>query len=183
MPKKIKKESNMKKNNNEKFLNADNIHYIFIFIAILAVCICAIVGVYIYKEDKYHVHKDNALVQFVYTENTGDGFNVFSVTRANSNEIFLEYNTTEVQEVTEISEGKYLDLNEEVYNSGLIEQMNDEEIIGNDMKWNLYIEFADGTTKFLYSSNPDNPSEERNIDKSILSEIIKKYFGQEILYK
>ena len=182
MPKKIKKENNLKKDK-ERFLNPDNIHYIFIVVAILVICVCVGAGIYVYKEDKYHSHKDNALVQFIYTEDTGEGYDVYSITETDTKQIFLEYNTIEVQDIKEISRGKYLDFNEEVYNSGIIDQMNDTESIVTDMKWNLYIKFADGTEKYLYSSPLGKPEEEISIDKTALAEIINKYFGQEIIYK
>lgn len=91
MPKKIKKDQEIKKNR-EKFINVDNVNYIFILVAVIVLCICIGVGVYVYKEDKYHAHKDNAIVQFTYTENLDEGYNVFSVTETSTKQIFTEYN-------------------------------------------------------------------------------------------
>ena len=183
MPKKIKKEKETTfSSNKEKIINVDNIHYIFIALGILILCICIGVGIYVYREDKYHSHKDNAIVSFTYTETLDEGFNVFSLTETNTKQIFTEYNSLEVQDVREVSRGKYLDFNEEIYNSGIIEYMSDEESIVTDENWSLYIKFADGTKKYLYSSAIGKDNSEK-IDKSSLASIISKYFGQEILYK
>lgn len=182
MPKKIKKEKKTTlKSNKESLINTNNIYYIFIAITILVVCICIGVGVYVYKEDKYHVHKDNAIVLFEYTEALDEGYNVFSVTETSGKRIFTEYNTLDVQDVKEISRGKYLDFNEEIYGSGILEYMSDEPSIVTDTNWSLYVKFADGTKKYLYSAAIDK--ENKDIDKTVLSDIIKKYFNQEILYK
>jgi len=182
MPKKIKKEKKTTfKSNKENIINTNNIYYIFVAVAILVICICTFVGVYVYKEDKYHVHKDNAIVLFEYTEALDEGYNVFSVTQTEGKRIFTEYNTLDVQNVKEISRGKYLDFNEEIYNSGILEYMSDESSIVTDTNWSLYIKFADGTKKYLYSAAINQ--ENKEVDKSLLADIIKKYFNQEILYK
>lgn len=183
MPKKIKKEKETKlKNNNEKLINPDNVHIIFIILGILVLCICVGVGIYVYREDKYHSHKDNAIVLFEYTETLDEGYNVFSLKETDTKQIFTEYNSLEVQDVNEISRGKYLDFNEEIYNCGIIDYMYDEESIVTDENWSLYIKFADGTKKYLYSSVLGK-EENQEIDKSALAQIIEEYFGQEILYK
>lgn len=182
MPKKIKKEKKTILNSNkDSIINTNNIYYIFIAVAVLVVCICIGVGVYVYKEDKYHVHKDNAIVLFEYTEALDEGYSVFSVTETDKKRIFTEYNSLDIQKVKEISRGKYLDFNEEMYNSGMLEYMSDEPSIVTDTNWNLYIKFADGTRKYLYSSAIDKAGQK--VDKTALAEIINKYFKKEILYK
>ncbi len=182
MPKKIRKEKETTlKSNKKNIINTNNIYGIIIAIAVLVVCVCIGVGIYVYKEDKYHVHKSNAVVLFEYTEALDEGYNVFSVTETSGKRVFTEYNTLDVQDVNEMSRGKYLDFNEEIYNSGILEYMSDEPSIVTDTKWSLYIKFADGTKKYLYSAAIDKVDNE--VDKTTLAEIINKYFKQEILYK
>lgn len=182
MPKKIKKEKEtVLKPNKESLINVDNINYFFIALGIIIICICAGVGVYVYKEDKYHSHKDNAVVEFVYTEGLDEGYDVFSITETDAKRIFTERNNLDVQDIKEISRGKYLDFNEEVYSSGILEYMSDEQSIVTDENWSLYIKFADGTEKYLYSSALGQ--ENVQVDKTGLAQIIQKYFNAEILYK
>lgn len=183
MPKKIKKDDTKIKSKSEKLITPNNIHYFFIVITILVIGICVGVGIYVHKQDKYHVHKDNAIVLFEYTEKLDEGYNVFSLTQTNTKQIFTEYNSLQVQDVNELSRKKYLDFNEEVYNSGLLEFMSDKESILTDDSWSLYLKFADGTRKYLYSSPLGFGEEKPNIDKTKLANIIKKYFNEEILYK
>lgn len=184
MPKKIKKEKETKLNSSkEKIVNIGNIHYLFIALTVIIVCICVGVGIYVYREDKYHSHKDNAIVLFNYTENLDEGFNVFLLTETNTRQIFTEYNTLDVQEVKELSRGKYLDFNEEIYNSGILEHMSDKESIVTDTNWSLYIKFADGTKKYLYSSALTLDGEKKEVNKEALIQTIEKYFGRETLYK
>lgn len=183
MPKKIKKDEKILKGKGEKLLTPDNIHYFFIAITVLVICICIGVGVYVYKQDQYHVHKNNAIVLFEYTEKLDEGYNVFSVTQTDTKQVFTEYNSLLVQDVNEISRKKYLDFNEEIYNSGLLEYMSDEESILTDDSWSLYLKFADGTRKYLYSSALGFEDIKPNIDKTNLANIIKKYFKEDILYK
>lgn len=185
MPKKIKQEKETVYNGNKKqLINVNNIHIIFIILAIIAVCICVSVGVYVYFEDKNHPNKDNAIVDFTYTEKLDEGYNVYEISQTNTKQIFTEYNTLDKQEVKEISRGKYLDFNEEIYNSGLLEIMG-KKIEDADPKWSIYVKFADGTRRYLYSHNVDSDGniQEINIDKEYLNNVIKTYFNQEILYK
>lgn len=185
MPKKIKQEKEtVYKGNKKQLINVDNIHIIFIILAIITVGICVFAGVYTYLEDKSHPNKDNAIVDFTYTEKLDEGYNVYEISQTETKQIFTEYNTLDKQEVNELSRGKYLDFNEEIYNSGLIEKMG-KKIEDADFKWSIYVEFADGTTGYLYSHNVDSDGniQEVNIDKEYLNNVIKTYFKQEILYK
>ncbi len=185
MPKKIKQEKEtVYKGNKESLINVNNIHILFIFIAILITLICISVGVYVYIDDKNHPNKDNAIVDFTYTEKLDEGYNVYELSETETKQIFTEYNTLDTQEVNELSRGKYLDFNEEVYSSGILDKMsNKEENV--DFKWSIYIKFANGAKKYLYSPvvDSDGNIEDINIDKELLNSIIKKYFNQEILYK
>ncbi len=183
MPKKIKQaKDTVLKGNKEPLINVNNIHIVFIAITVLILCICVGVGIYAYLEDKSHPNKENALVQFTYTENNGEGFIVYDMRETDTKQVFTEYNTLDVMDVNEISRSKYLDFNEEIYNSGFLELMEDEEREASDEKWQLYIKFSDGTRKYAYSSTLDN-EENSSIDKQLLNDIIYRYFKEEIKYK
>lgn len=185
MPKKIKQEKEViYKSNKEPLVNVNNIHIIFVILTLIVIGICVGVGVYVYFEDKSHPNKDNAIVDFTYTEKLDEGYNVYEISESNTKQIFTEYNTLDTQEVKEVSRGKYLDFNEEIYNSGILEMMGEknEDI---DFKWSIYVKFADGSRKYLYNYDVDSDGniEEINIDKEYLNRVIKTYFNQEILYK
>ena len=180
MPKKIKKEKEtILKGNKESIINIDNIHIFFMILVVAIVCVCTAVGIYVYKEDKYHAHKDNAIVTFEYTEALDEGYDVYSVTETDTKQIFTEHNSLAVQDVKEMSRKKYLDFNEEVYATGIADYMTETQAEQPDEKWSLYLKFADGTKKYLYSRSID----ESTINKEALDQIIQKYFGEEIRYK
>lgn len=182
MPKKIKKNKELHlRNKKEKLINPDNVHILIILIAIIMVIIVASVGAYVYKKDQYHSHKDNAIVEFTYTEKLDEGYNIFSLMETDTKQIFTEFNSTGVQDYREISRGKYLDFNEEIYNSGIIENMSDIQAVPTDLNWGLYLRFADGTIKYI--SDPSLDVSGNKIDLSKLSDIIQKYFRQETRYK
>ena len=158
MPKKIKQEKGFSfKGTDEKLIRVDNVHY-FIFLALITlVLVCACVGGYVYSKDKYHVHKEVGFTNFEYTEKSGDGYTVEK----------------------KWSYGKYLDFNEEMYESGLFNQIFGAEVLIEDVdvEWSLNANLVNGQT----IHNSSNFGEE--VDKTKFAEVIKKYFGQEILYK
>ena len=103
MPKNIKKEKEtILKGNKESIINIDNIHIFFMILVVAIVCVCTAVGIYVYKEDKYHAHKDNAIVTFEYTEALDEGYDVYSVTETDTKQIFTEHNSLAVQDAKEV---------------------------------------------------------------------------------
>ena len=80
MPKKIKeKKETLLKGNSEPLLNVNNVHTFFGIIGIIALIIIVCVGLFVFLEDKYHVHKDNAIVLFQYNETLEEGYNNFQI--------------------------------------------------------------------------------------------------------
>ena len=77
------------------------------------------------------------------------------------------------------SYGKYLDFNEEMYDSGLFDQIfgAEVEIEDVDVDWSLDVKLVNGNT--VHNSS----NFEEKVDKTKFSQVIKKYFNQEILYK
>ena len=181
MPKKIKQEKGFSfKGTDEKFIRTDNVHY-FIFLAlIILVLVCACVGGYVYSKDKYHAHKDVGFTNFEYTEKSGDGYIVYQVSLDDENRVYTYFNTPDGKTVEKKwSYGKYLDFNEEMYESGLFNQIFGAEVLIEDVdvEWSLNANLVNGQT----IHNSSNFGEE--VDKTKFAEVIKKYFGQEILYK
>lgn len=179
MPKKIKKEKETKlKSNKEKLIRVDNIHYIVIFIIVILVLICGSVGAYVYSKDKYHAHSSVAISSFVYTEKVDQGYNIYQVSLDN-NEAYAYFNTPDNSIQKKWSNGKYLDFNEELYLSGVLEDKTQVRIEkdGEDIEWSLEASLINGDTIYYSNNSVEKP------DKTIFSDVIKKYFGQEIIYK
>ena len=176
MPKKIKKSKELNFKSNEKIINISNIHYIFIALFVILVCICAGVGMYRYSKDSYHVHASNAVERLIYSEKVEYGYNVYYVIRNEDGEIFATFSTPSGDDENEWGENKFLDYNEEIYDSGILDYDTQNKDSGAGASWSLEIQLTDGTKKY-YSSNATT-----QIDKSKFAQVIKKYFGQDIIY-
>ena len=178
MPKKIKKvkETKLEYTNKEKFLNTKNVHFFFLAIFLVLVLGCVGVGVYKYSKDKYHVHKDNPIVRFIYSEKKDDGYNVYEVKELAEQEVYATFNTPTSNEDKKWGRMKYLDFNEEMYASKILDNESSKKEDNADAVWSLEVEFSDGTIKY-YSNNSGN------IDKTEFANIILKYFNQEIMFK
>ena len=89
----------------------------------------------------------------------------------------------DVQDVKNISRKKYLDFNEEIYRTGILDHMIDGEAVVTNNDWSLYIKLADGTRKYLYSAAiPSSQSEQEEYDLTQVRQIIEKYVGHESYY-
>ena len=178
MPKKIKKEKELKfKNSEKKFINVNNVHYYFIALFIILVCICIGVGVYRYLEDSYHVNSSNAVERLIYSEKVDEGYNVYYVIRNDKGEVYATFSTPNNSDEKKWGEDKFLDYNEEIYASGILDYDTQNRDSGKDADWSFEIELADGTEKY-YSSNATT-----HIEKEKFAQVIKKYFDQDIIYK
>ncbi len=177
MPKKIKKSKELNfKGNQRKLINVNNIHYIFIALLILLICVCAGVGVYRYSKDSYHVNASNAVERLIYTEKVDGGYNVYYVIRNENGDVSAAFRTPSGDEEESWGENKFLDYNEEIYNSGILDHDTQNRDSGADSDWSLEIGLTDGTEKY-YSSNATT-----QIDKTKFAQVIKKYFDQDIIY-
>lgn len=178
MPKKIKKvkETKLEYRFKEKILNTKNVHFFFLTIFILILCTCVGVGVYKFSKDKYHVHKDNPVVRFIYSERKDDGYNVYEVKELADKEVYATFSTPTSNEDKKWGTIKYLDFNEEIYASKVLDNEPGEKENDKEAVWSLEIELKDGTIKY-YSNNSGN------IEKAELANIILKYFDQEIIFK
>lgn len=181
MPKKIKQDSGFRfKGSDEKLLRVDNVHYFIALIVLIMILICACVGGYVYSRDKYHQHKDAAFTNFEYTEKTDDGYVVYQVYLDEENKVYTYYNTPDGNTVQKKwSYGKYLDFNEEMYASGLFDQIFGAEVVIEDVdvEWSLNAELSNGKT--IHNSS----NFEGEVDKTNFAQVMKKYFKQEILHK
>ena len=184
MPKKIKeKNDTVLKGNKEPLLNANNIHILFGIIGVVALLIVVSVGVFVYLEDRYHEHKDNPIVEFQYNETVERGYNNFAITEMNNKQVCIEFVSISEQDVKNISRKKYLDFNEEIYRTGLLDHMLEGEAVVTNNDWNIYIRLADGTRKYLYSAAlPSAGTEQEEYDLTQVRQIIEKYTGHECYY-
>lgn len=184
MPKKIKeKNDTVLKGNKEPLLNANNIHILFGIIGVVALLIVVSVGVFVYLEDRYHEHKDNPIVEFQYNETVERGYNNFAITEMNNKQVCIEFVSISEQDVKNISRKKYLDFNEEIYRTGIMDNMLDGEAIVTNNDWSLYIKLADGTRKYLYSAAISGTNTEEQGSKiSQVREIVTKYLKHDTLY-
>ena len=185
MPKKIKeKKETLLKGNSEPLLNVNNVHTFFGIIGVIALIIIVCVGLFVYLEDKYHVHKDNAIVLFQYNETLEEGYNNFQIAETNTKQIATEFVSMDIQDVGHMSRKKWLDFNEEIYRTGIMDNMLDGEAIVTNNDWSLYIKLADGTRKYLYSAAiSETNNEEQGSKISQVREIVTKYLKHDTLYK
>lgn len=176
MPKKIKREKELKFKKNNRILNVNNIHYFFLVIFLVIICTCVGVGVYKYSKDKYHVHQDVAIVRFIYSERKDEGYNVYEVKELDDKEVYATFSTPTSNVDEKWSRTKYLDFNEEIYATKILDNETVEKENDGDAVWSLEVELIDGTTKY-YSNNSEK------IDKTEFANVILKYFKQEIMFK
>lgn len=178
MPKKIKKvkETKLEYRFKEKFLNTKNVHFFFLAILVIIIGSCIGVGVYKYSKDKYHVHQDNPIVRFIYSEKKDDGYNVFEVKELAQKEVYATYSTPTSNEDKKWGRMKYLDFNEEIFASKILDNEPGKKENDKEAVWSLEVEFSDGTIKY-YSNNSGN------VDKTEFANVLLKYFKQEIMFK
>jgi hypothetical protein len=82
-----------------------------------------------------------------------------------------------------MSRKKWLDFNEEIYRTGIMDNMLDGEAIVTNNDWSLYIKLADGTRKYLYSAAISGTNTEEQGSKiSQVREIVTKYLKHDTLY-
>ena len=139
MPKKIKKEKELKfKNSEKKFINVNNVHYYFIALFIILVCICVGVGVYRYLEDSYHVNSSNAVERLIYSEKVDEGYNVYYVIRNDKGEVYATFSTPNNSDEKKWGEDKFLDYNEEIYDMQIFMNTYGELLDFNIEEYNEY---------------------------------------------
>lgn len=174
MPRKIKENKKEVKIKNN-ILNANNIHYFFFVILIVIICTCTLVGIVIYNQDKSHPNASNAIIRFEYSEKNEQGYDVYTVREFEDKKVYSIYNSNINTKQKRWSRNKFLDFNEEVYSTKILDsQTQDKEQNSNNL-WSLEIELLDGTIKYYSDSS--------QINKSDLAQIIQKYFEREIRYK
>ena len=101
----------------------------------------------------------------------------------NNKQVCIEFVSISEQDVKNISRKKYLDFNEEIYRTGLLDHMLEGEAVVTNNDWNIYIRLADGTRKYLYSAAlPSAGTEQEEYDLTQVRQIIEKYTGHECYY-
>ena len=129
------------------------------------------------------MYKDNAIVLFQYNETLEEGYNNFQIAETNTKQIATEFVSMDIQAVGHMSRKKWLDFNEEIYRTGIMDNMLDGEAIVTNNDWSLYIKLADGTRKYLYSAAISGTNTEEQGSKiSQVREIVTKYLKHDTLY-
>lgn len=172
MPKKIKQEKELKfKNNGESLINANNINMILMCILGLCAVILAIVGITKFSIDKYHAHRGNPIVNFEYTRKAETGYDSYIVTFfKDENAAYGTKNTMEESTDKAWGNNKYLNFNEEIYRSGLLDNESQVSTAGADPDWFISVITKDGS-EYYYSSDSSNP-----VDVEAISNIVNKFY-------
>jgi len=176
MPKKIKEQKKVQYNKDrEKLLNVNNIHYVIILLLLIGITSVVIFGIYKYNKDKYHEHKSVAITKFEYSETIEhEGFKVYSVDNMRNGEFYFTYSEPgSNNNMKAIGETKFLDFNEELYKTGILD--NESEILDDSLEYTWRIVIEIGSEEFFYS-NVGNES----LDRSKITDLIFKYFGKTI---
>lgn len=178
MPKKIKKEKEIKfKNKENKIINVNNVKYYIFASVVCLVLICVCVGSYIYAMDRYHAHASNSIVSFTYAEKVEGGYQVYTVNDMEKNTVNATF--TSPDEVIEKtwSRTKFYNFNEEIFRSGLLDNKSQILSANETYDWRLDVELTNGTV-LNYSS-----ASSEEIDKTEFAQILKEYFHREIMFK
>lgn len=182
MPKKIKKNKDTKLGEKKKIINVNNIHYIFIAIIVIVVLICTIIGVNKYKADKYHVHANNPIRSFSYSEKLDEGYDEYILNYLQDRyetekDISASHSNFSGTEDSKWSMNKFLDFNEEIYATNIFTLEPEEKNVENNVEWSIEIELVDGTRTYITNKNNGD------FDKANFARIIKKYYGRDIIYQ
>ena len=102
---------------------------------------------------------------------------MYYVIRNDKGEVYATFSTPNNSDEKKWGEDKFLDYNEEIYASGILDYDTQNRDSGEDADWSFEIELTDGTEKY-YSSNATT-----QIEKEKFAQVIKKYFDQDIIYK
>lgn len=179
MPRKIRvKEKNKFKNVNEETKINKAKKVILMFFCIGAI-IALSVGGYIFTRDRSYKYADNPIIKFIYSEGVdSSGYDVYEITVYN-NEIYAHHDSGNDGKIIENkwSKTKYLNFNEELYDSGALEfGTNDEEYESSIDEWSYKLEmyFENGQSVISYGTSKHI----ENTDK--FKELIEKYFKSKI---
>jgi len=178
MPKKIKKKE---ENKHEKITEEQKIkkaRNTIVCILIIGILIMLSVGMFIFFRDRGYKHSENKVLKFSYSEGIpSEGFDVYEL-EVKNNEIFTLHNLgIESKNITKNwTETKYLNFNEELWESGVLEFETKNNLEESNDVWTYSIEiyFENGETYVSHGSSehPENTEKFRDL--------IKKYFDGDI---
>lgn len=177
MPKKIKLNEDKK---HEKISEEEKIKKakISIFlILIIGIIIMVSVGMFIFFRDRGYKHSENKVLKFSYSEGIySEGYDVYEL-EVKDDGIFTLHNLgiESVNIDKKWSNTKYLNFNEELYESGALEFKTENISDENEEAWSYSLEiyFENGETYISHGrKHPENTEK--------FKELIKKYFDGNI---
>lgn len=177
MPNKIKIKNNKKYekiSEEEKIKKAKNT---IVVIFVIGIFVMLSISMFIFFRDRGYKHSKNKVLKFSYSEGIpSKGFDVYEL-EVKDNEIFTLHNLgIESKNIDKKwSETKYLNFNEELWESGVLEfeSKNNVEESNDIWSYSLEIYFEDGKTYISHGSkHPENTEKFRAL--------IRKYFDGDI---
>lgn len=177
MPKKIKlkdEKKHKKISEEEKIKKARNI---IICILTFGILVMLSISMFIFFRDRGYKHSGNKVLKFSYSEGIpSEGFDVYEL-EVKDNEIFTLHNLgIESKNIDKKwSETKYLNFNEKLWESGVLEfeSKNNVEESNDVWSYSLEIYFENGETYISHGINhPENTDKFRKL--------IKEYFDGDI---
>lgn len=177
MPKKIKKKD-LKKlgkiSEDEKIKKTEKGIFTLVILGLL---ITIMAGIFIFIRDRGYKYSNNKVLNFSYSEGMYDeGYDVYELD-VKEDGIFSLHNlgVESVNIDKKWTRTKYLNFNEELYESGILELKTEDSIQSIENKWSYKIEiyFENGEIFTAYGiEHPENTEKFKNL--------IKKYFDGDI---
>ncbi|MDO4283611.1 MAG: hypothetical protein Q4D02_08260 [Clostridia bacterium] len=178
MPKKIKKKEEKRLGSTDESEKISKAQKGIIIVIIIGLLIMFSIGLFVFIRDRGYQHSDNKFVRFSYSEGFyNEGYDVYEV-EVQDDGIFSLHNLgIESKNIEEKwSRTKYLNFNEELYDSGALEfeTLNTSEEDQSAWEYRLEIYFENGETFVSYGmgKHPENTDG--------FKELIKKYFDSDI---
>lgn len=171
MPKKIRKEKELTFKRTEQLINADNINQILMYVLAVCALILLMVASIKFSIDKYHAHAGNPIVNFEFTKKGEVGYESFILNYFEGDKTaYGTINTMEESTDKAWTNHKYLNFNEEIYRSGVLEVETQAKVEGSDPEWFMTVTTESGDV-YYYSADAINQIDEPTIEK-----IVHKYF-------
>lgn len=178
MPKKIKKKEEKKLGKVDENEKINKAHKKIMIVTIIGLLIMLSIGMFVFFRDRGYKHSANPIVKFSYSEGKYDeGFDVYEV-EVQYDGIFTLHNLgVESKNIEEKwSRTKYLNFNEDLYESGALEFDNEYILEDSEDSWSyrleVYFENGEDFISYGIGKHPEDTEKFR--------ELIKKYFDSEI---
>lgn len=173
---KIKEEKKLGNVNEEERINKAK-KGIFV-VAIIGILVMLVIGMFIFFRDRGYKYSNNPVVKFSYSEGRyNEGFDVYEL-EVKPDQIFALHNLDIGNEniTKKWSQTKYLNFNEELYESGVLDFKEEYTSLDVEDMWSfrLEIKFENGE-EFVSIGMGEHPENTEKFKK-----LIKKYFAGDI---